>query len=634
VTPRSSGRKRQRPVPPPDSFIETANVPDDFRESFAHKGQGAWARAAALLDWSKPYESVLEREDASLTWFAGGQLNAAYNCLDRHLEHRKNSVAIRWEGADGESRVYTYLDLFNEVNAVAAALQELGVHENDIVTLFMPGIPELPITMLACARLGALHNVVFAGYSADELRTRLDRTESGYLITCDGYYRRGNAVNQKNKADDARTSVNHHVETVVVPRLGDPYLSEGQHDYDKLVDTWTGEHVDPVDRAAKDPLFITYTSGTTGKPERVTHTTGGYLSHVAWTSHAILDIGPRDTYWCAADVAWITGHSYIVYGPLALGATTVLYEGAPDSTERDRVWETIQRNRVDIFYTSSTAIRSFMKHGAEHPRSHDLSSLRLLGSVGEPMDVTAWEWYFEEVGGRRCPVVDTWWQTETGGVLISTLPGVDRMKPGTAGPVLPGVEVAVVDAAGRAVAPGEPGYLAVTAPWPGMHSELAHKAALAGEDWAHLTTDRVTRDAEGYITFLGREDDIVTVGNTEYGPATIERVVLGVDGVAEAAVVESQERGGQAIAYVCTERGVDQGTHLRARINRQVAKRLGETTTISAVVFAPELPKTHSGKIMRRLLSAVADGETYGDTSALRNPEAVGELEAVSQAKD
>ena len=628
VTGRTGGRERQRGVEPPASFAETANVSAAVREAFGREGHDAWWRAADLLDWSEPYDEVLNEGEESLTWFAGGRLNAAYNCVDRHLDERKNSVAIRWEGADGESRVYTYLDLYNEVNAVASALRDIGVTEGDVVTLFMPGVPELPVMMLACARLGALHNVVFAGYSADELRARLERTESGYLVTCDGYYRRGSAVNQKNKADNARTSVDHPVETVVVPRLGDPYLSDGQHDYERLVEAHAGDRVDPVERETDDPLFLTYTSGTTGEPGRVTHTTGGYLSHVAWTSHAVLDIDPRDTYWCAADVAWITGHSYIVYGPLALGATTVLYEGAPDDPERDRVWELVERNRVDLFYTASTAVRSFIKHGAEHPAAHDLSSLRLLGSVGEPMDAQAWNWYHEEVGGGECPIVDTWWQTETGGILVSTLPGVDRMEPGSAGPALPGVTVNVVDAAGESVATGEPGHLAVTAPWPGMHLGLTREAT--DDDWAYVTSDRAYLDHAGYVTFLGREDDTVTVGDTDYGPATIERVVLEVEGVAEAAVVESVERGGKAVVYVCTEDGVEDGGALYERIDRHVTERLGEDTELASVVFAPELPKTHSGKIMRRLLAAVADGESYGDTSALRNPEAVGELETVS----
>jgi len=633
VTGRTDSEGRQRQIEPPASFVETANVTGSVREAFEAEGEEAWWRAGALLEWEEPHETVLERGEESLTWFAGGRLNAAYNCVDRHLAERKNSVAIRWEGADGETRVYTYLDLYNEVNAAAAALRGLGVEAGDVVTLFMPGIPELPITMLACARLGALHNVVFAGYSADELRARLERTESGYLVTCDGYYRRGSAVNQKNKADNARTSVDHPVETVVVPRLDDPYLSAGQHDYDELVAAHSGERVEPVERAADDPLFVTYTSGTTGEPDRVTHTTGGYLAHVAWTSHAVLDIDPGDTYWCAADVAWITGHSYIVYGPLALGATTMLYEGAPDDPERDRVWELVDRNRVDVFYTASTAVRSFMKQGADRPANHDLSSLRLLGSVGEPMDARAWEWYHDEVGGGNCAVVDTWWQTETGGILVSTLPGVDRMVPGSAGPALPGVEVAVVDAAGKAVAPGEPGHLAVTTPWPGMHRGLTREAA-EDEDWAYVTSDRAILDHQGYVTFLGREDDTVTVGDTDYGPATIERVVLEVDGVAEAAVVESADHGGRAVAYVCTERGTEGGPALRERVDRHVADRLGESTEFARVIVAPDLPKTHSGKIMRRLLSAVADGESYGDTSALRNPEAVGELETVSSEED
>jgi acetyl-CoA synthetase len=625
-------------VSPPHSFTDDANAAAGVRDAFAEEGLDAWSRAADLLAWDRPYETVV-RDGDRLEWFAGGRLNASHNCLDRHLDERKNHVALRWEGTDGESRVYTYLDLHREVNEAAAALRDIGVEAGDIVTCYAPVIPELVVTMLACARLGALHNVVFAGFSADELATRLRRTESSYLVTCDGYYRRGNAVTQLTTADNARMAVDHDVEPVVVERLDDDavYLGDDHRRYADLLDVHRGETVEPVARDATDPLFVIYTSGTTGEPSRVTQTTGGYLAHVAWTGHTVLDIEPSDTHWCAADAAWITGHSYMVYAPLALGATTLLYEGAPDQPEKDRLWELVERHRVDTFYTASTAVRSFMKWGAEHPGSHDLSSLRLLGMVGEPTDPEAWNWYWEHVGGEECPVVDTWWQTETGGILVSTLPGVDPMRPGSAGPAVPGVDAAVVDREGEPVADGDPGHLAVTTPWPGMSRSLAREAAGTGDGaddgWLYVTGDRAVRDGDDYVTFLGREDDTITVGNTAFGPATLESAVIEVDAIVEAAVVESSERGGTAVAYVCTkrDRGGDDG--LREEIADHVGERLGPTARFGEIVFTPELPKTHSGKIMRRLLGAIADGEEYGDTSALRNPEIVGEIETVASGE-
>jgi acetyl-CoA synthetase len=631
------GRDGDGSVAPPASFVERANVGQGVRDAFAADWPGAWSRAGDLLDWARPYDELLTAADDELRWFAGGRLNASVNCVDRHLSERKNRVALRWIGTTGETRTYTYLDLHREVNEAAAALRSLGVSEGDVVTVYMPVLPELPVVMLACARLGALHNVVFAGYSADELAERVERTDSEYLVTCDGYYRRGSAVNQKNKADNARLSVGHDVETVVVSRFDeDVYLSNEHRSYEELLAAHEGATVEPVERDAADPLFVLYTSGTTGEPDRVTHTTGGYLAHVAWTGRSVLDITPEDTYWCAADIAWITGHSYLVYAPLALGTTTLLYEGAPDQPNKERLWELVERHRVDVFYTASTAVRAFMKWGGEYPAGHDLSSLRLLGMVGEPIDPCAWRWYREHVGGGRCPVVDTWWQTETGGILVSTLPAVDQMKPGAAGPPLPGVDVAIVDAAGDRVEPGDPGYLAVTTPWPGMPKSLAREAARTAEGvpdrdgaWAHVTSDRAVLDVDGYVRFLGRGDDAVGLGTGTVGAATIEAAIVSVEGVAEAAVVETCESG-EVVAYVSTEHGRVAGDYLRERIEARVAQDFGAAVRPRTVVFVPELPKTHSGKVMRRLLAAVADGEEYGDTSALRNPETVGEIETVA----
>jgi acetyl-CoA synthetase len=631
------GGTNDRSVRPPPSFVEQANAGGDRQEAFAADWPASWSEAADLLDWSEPYEDVLTATDGELRWFDGGTLNAAYNCVDRHLAERKNRVAIRWIGSTGETRTYTYLDLHREVNEAAAALQSLGVGTDDVVTVYMPVLPELPVVMLACARLGALHNVVFAGFSADELAARIERTDSRYLVTCDGYYRRGSAVNQKNRADNARLSVDHPVETVVVGRFEeDIYLSEEHHSYGELLADHGGATVDPVERDAADPLFVIYTSGTTGEPGRVTHTTGGYLSHVAWTGRTVLDIKPGDTYWCAADIAWITGHSYIVYAPLALGTTTLLYEGAPDQPEKDRLWELVERHRVDVFYTASTAVRAFMKWGAEHPAAHDLSSLRLIGMVGEPIDPRAWRWYHDHVGGGGCPVVDTWWQTETGGIVVSTLPAVDGMKPGSAGPPLPGIDVAVVDADGEPVPVGEPGHLAVTTPWPGMPTSLARGAVAAAGgvpardgEWAYVTGDRAVLDRDGYVTFLGREDDTVPLSTDAVGAAALERAVIEVDEIAETAVVESPDDG--VVVYVSTTHGSNETDGVRGAIEANVGEVFGEDASIDRVIFAPELPKTRSGKIMRRLLAALVAGEDYGDTSALRNPETVGEIETVAR---
>jgi acetyl-CoA synthetase len=626
---------------PPESFVEQANVSDEsIYEDFEENWPDVWDRAADLLDWDHPHDEVLD-EDGGFSWFSGGRLNACHNCVDRHLDGRKNQVALVWEGQDGASRTYTYLELYHEVNEFAAALRDLGVEEGDVVTMYMPMIPEKPIAMLACARIGAPHSVVYAGFSADALATRMNSADSEYLVTCDGYYRRGDAVRLKNKADTACINVGQDVTSVVVDRLEgyDCSLGDDEHDYDSLVEAHARERVEPVERAATDELFVIYTSGTTGEPKKVTHTTGGYLSYVAWTSHAVLDINPEDTYWCSADIGWITGHSYIVYGPLALGTTTVMYEGAPDHPEKNRLWEIIERNAVDVFYTAPTAIRAFMKWGAEYPEKHDLSSLRLLGTVGEPINPRAWKWYHENVGGGECPVVDTWWQTETGGILVSTLPAIREMKPGSAGPPLPGISVRVVDSEGEAVT-GEGGYLVVDRPWPGMPTELCEgerwavdareRAPLSSSDWVYPTEDGAFVDGDGYVTILGRVDDVINVSGHRFGTMEIESAIGEVEGVAEAAVVSgSHDVHGKAIfAYVSPEDGHEGGAGLREELIAAVEDSIGPIARPETVVFTPEMPKTRSGKIMRRLLEDIANGEELGNLSALRNPEVVGEIES------
>ncbi|EMA03133.1 acetate--CoA ligase [Haloferax denitrificans] len=643
---------------PSEEFVAQANVSDpDIYDEFEENWPDCWERAAEMLDWDEAYDEVLDDSNPPFyEWFTGGELNACYNCVDRHVENGdKNRVAIKWEGEHGETRTYTYQDLYREVNEFAAALRAQGVEEDDVVTLYMPMIPELPIAMLACARIGAPHNVVFAGFSADALATRMNAADSRFLVTCDGYYRRGDPLDHLDKANEGLDGVDHGVDaTVVVDRLGDDGfghdLKGNQHDWDDLLDAQSGERVAPVERDAEDMLFLMYTSGTTGQPKGVKHTTGGYLSYATWTSHAVLDIEKEDTYWCSADIGWITGHSYIVYGPLALGSTTVMYEGTPDFPNRDRMWELVEKYAVDIFYTAPTAIRAFMKWGSKFPESRDLSSLRLLGTVGEPINPRAWKWYYEHIGNEDCPIVDTWWQTETGGMMVTTLPGVKNMKPGSAGPPLPGIDAQIVDTNGDEVEPGRAGYLTVNKPWPGMlrtlynnderyvseyWAEYSDTDSDDPDDWVYFPEDGAKVDEDGYITVLGRVDDVLNVSGHRLGTMEIESAIVGVEGVAEAAVVGgNHEVKGEAVyAYVITEDGYEEGADLRARIIEGVEDAIGPIARPEQVVFTPELPKTRSGKIMRRLLEDVANGAELGDTSTLRNPEVVEEIAAKVRAQ-
>ncbi|WP_232701311.1 acetate--CoA ligase [Halobacterium wangiae] len=641
---------------PPASFVEQANVSDPgIYEEFEQNWPDCWERAADLLDWNEPYDQVLDDSDPPFyEWFTGGELNASANCIDRHLDERGDEVAIEWIGepVDEANRTYTYRDLYEEVNEFAAALRELGVGEDDVVTMYMPMIPELPIAMLACARIGAPHSVVFAGFSAEALATRMESADSEYLVTCDGYYRRGDPLDHLGKANEGLDSVGHDVESVVVDRLGDDGfdhgLSDSQHDYDELVDEQAGTEVDPVSRDAEDMLFLMYTSGTTGQPKGVKHTTGGYLSWVTWTSRAVLDVKPEDTYFCPADIGWITGHSYIVYGPLALGTTTMMYEGTPDYPERDRMWEIVDEYDATQFYTAPTAIRAFMKWGAEYPERHDLSSLRLLGTVGEPINPRAWKWYYKHVGDEACPIVDTWWQTETGGMMVTGLPGVSTMKPGSAGKPLPGVDARVVNMDGDPVEGGQAGYLTVNRPWPGMLRTLyknderfveeywatySDTDSTDSEDWVYFPEDGAKIDDDGYITVLGRVDDVVNVSGHRLGTMEIESAIVGVEGVAEAAVVggEHDVKGEAVYAYVILEDGYDGTEEMREEIVEGVEDAIGPIARPEAVVFTPELPKTRSGKIMRRLLEDIANDEELGDTSTLRNPDVVEDIRVTVQ---
>ncbi|WP_276280503.1 acetate--CoA ligase [Halorussus caseinilyticus] len=638
---------------PPESFVEGANVSDEsVYETFEEEWPECWEQAADLLDWNEEYDTVLDDSNPPFyEWFTGGELNASANCLDRHLDERGDEAAIEWVGepTDEENRTYTYEQLHREVNEFAAALREMGVGEDDVVTMYMPMVPELPIAMLACARIGAPHSVVFAGFSADALATRMNAADSEYLVTCDGYYRRGDPLEHKAKADEGLEGVEHEVsDVVVVDRLGEAYdhpMGESHHGYADLVAEQEGAEVEPVSRDAEDMLFLMYTSGTTGQPKGVKHTTGGYLAWTAWTSQAVLDVKPEDTYFCSADIGWITGHSYIVYGPLALGTTTMMYEGTPDHPERDRLWEIIEEYEADQLYTAPTAIRAFMKWGTEYPDQHDLSSLRLLGTVGEPINPRAWKWYYKHIGDESCPIVDTWWQTETGGMMVTTLPGVKDMKPGSAGPPLPGLDVQVIDPDGEEVEAGRAGHLTVQKPWPGMlrtlynnderyiqeyWAEYSDTDSDDPDDWVYFPEDGAKIDEDGYITVLGRVDDVLNVSGHRLGTMEIESAIVGVEGVAEAAVVggDHDVKGEAVYAYVITEDGYEGDDEMRDRIIEGVEDAIGPIARPEAVVFTPELPKTRSGKIMRRLLEDIANDEDLGDTSTLRNPDVVSEIEA------
>ncbi len=636
----------QEQFEPPASFVEQANVTDEsIYDEFEENWPGAWEQAADLLTWDESYNQVLDDSNEPFyEWFTGGTLNASVNAVDRHLAERGDEAAIEWIGELGTTRTITYDELHREVNEFAASLRELGVGEDDIVTMYMPMIPELPIAMLACARIGAPHSVVFAGFSADALATRMNSADSEYLITADGYYRRGDALKHLEKANDGLEGVDHAVSTVVVDRLGDDFdhdLGPRQHDYGELIEDQAGATVEPVSRDAEDMLFLMYTSGTTGKPKGVKHTTGGYLSYVSWTSHAVLDVKPEDTYWCAADIGWITGHSYIVYGPLTLGTTSVMYEGTPDYPERDRLWQIVEDYDVNQLYTAPTAIRAFMKWGEEYPAKHDLSSLRLLGTVGEPINPRAWKWYYKHIGNEQCPIVDTWWQTETGGMMITTLPGIGKMKPGSAGPPLPGISADVVDTSGDPVEAGNAGYLVVNKPWPGMLRTLYKNderfineywddySIPEADEWVYFPEDGAKLDQDGYITVLGRVDDVINVSGHRLGTMEIESAIVGVHGVAEAAVVGADHdvKGEAVYAYVITEDGVEGDDQLREEIVQGVEDAIGPIARPERIVFTPELPKTRSGKIMRRLLEDIANGDELGDTSTLRNPDVVEDIQ-------
>jgi len=599
-----------------------------------------WARQAQSLEWDTPWTTVCEWELPFAKWFVGARLNASANCLDRHVNAgRGDRVAYHWEGEPGDTRTITYRELLEEVCRFANVLKGLGVHAGDRVCIYMPMIPELPVAMLACARIGAAHSVVFGGFSADSLRDRIVDAQARILVTADGGWRRGSPVALKTAADVALAETPTIDHVVVVRRTGtDPHMTEGRdHWYHELM---AGASVDcpPEIVDSEQLLYLLYTSGTTAKPKGIMHTTGGYLTQVAFTHKYVFDLQPeRDVYWCAADVGWVTGHSYIVYGPLANGATSVMYEGTPDFPDKDRWWSIIERYGVTILYCAPTAIRTMMKWGTGYPEAHDLSSLRVLGSVGEPINPEAWIWYRTHIGQDRCPVVDTWWQTETGAIMISPLPGTTVLKPGSATFPLPGVAAEVVDDEGRAVTKGG-GYLTLTRPWPAMLRGIWGDPARYREtywsrfDGRYFAGDGAKLDDDGYFWLLGRVDDVMNVSGHRVSTTEVESALVSHPAVAEAAVVgATDDTTGQAIIAYVTLRGGEEPSEARGQELRQhVAAKIGPIARPKTIVFTDDLPKTRSGKIMRRLLRDVAEGRSLGDTTTLADPAVVEEIKRLA----
>jgi len=626
----------QRRFPPQPSFVERALVTDSsLHDEAAADHEAFWARQAReLLHWASPFDTVCEWDLPFSRWFVGGTLNVSYNCLDRHvLAGRGDRVAFHFEGEPGDTRTVTYAELLDEVQRFANVLLGLGVARGDRVNIYMPMIPESAVAMLACARIGAAHSVVFGGFSSQALADRINDASAKVLVTADGGWRRGEVFPLKPQADEAVAACP-SIEHVVVVRRGgnDVAMAPGRdlwwHDLMAAADPVCP--AEPMD--SEQLLFLLYTSGTTGKPKGIMHTTGGYLTHVAYTHRHVFDIRPEeDVYWCTADVGWITGHSYIVYGPLANGATQVMYEGVPNHPGNDRMWSIIEKYGVTIFYTAPTAIRTFMKWGVEEPARHDLSSLRLLGSVGEPINPEAWMWYHEHIGGGRCPIVDTWWQTETGGIMISPLPGLTVTKPGSATFPLPGVGAEVVDDDGHVVGRGG-GYLTLTRPWPGMlrgiwgDPERYRETYWSRFPGRYFAGDGAKVDADGYLWLLGRVDDVMNVSGHRISTTEVESALVSHPAVAEAAVVGATDATtGQAIiAYVTLVGGssVDESA-----LRDHVAREIGAIAKPKAVFFTPDLPKTRSGKIMRRLLRDVAEGRNLGDTTTLADAGVVHELQ-------
>jgi acetyl-CoA synthetase len=636
-----------RSFPPPAAFTAQANVADRKLHDAASADYLAyWAEQAKTLSWMKPWKTVLDWKAPHAQWFVGGELNVSANCLDRHLATaRRNKAAIVWEGEPGDRRTLTYWELAREVRAFANVLKSLGVAKGDRVGIYLPLIPEAAIAMLACARIGAIHSVVFGGFSPESLRDRMNDAQAKVVITADGGYRRGQIVPLKRNTDKALEECPTVKHVVVVQRRASGPISEAHIEMKEGRDHWyhrlmqhASDVCEPEAMDAEDVLFILYTSGTTGKPKGIVHTTGGYLVGAASSTKMVFDLKETDVFWCTADVGWVTGHTYLVYGPLANGATCVMYEGAPDWPERDRFWSLIARHGVTVLYTAPTAIRAFMKWGVEHPQKHDLTSLRLLGSVGEPINPEAWMWYHEHIGHGRCPIVDTWWQTETGSIVISPLPGVTATKPGSATTPLPGYSASLLDASATELKAGG-GLLVLTKPWPSMLRTIwgddaryveTYFSKWPGRSDLYFAGDGAKRDLDGFFWILGRVDDVLNVAGHRIGTMEVESALVEHPAVAEAAVVgKAHELKGQAVcAFVTLRDGFTKNPALRDELREFVAQKIGALARPDDVLFSADLPKTRSGKIMRRLLRDIAEGRALGDTTTLADPSVVESLKS------
>ncbi len=638
--------REERVFPPDEGFSTRARVHslaelETLSERADRDPDGFYADAAKDLDWFQTWTQVLEWNPPSAKWFVGGKLNLAHNCLDRHLlGPRKNKAALVWEGEPGDRQTLTYQQLHREVCKLANVLAGLGVVAGDRVMIYMGLIPEIAIAMLACARIGATHSVVFGGFSSEALRDRTNDSQARLIITADGGWRRGKQIPLKDNVDAAVAQSPSVEKVLVVRRTGQTIgWSTGR-------DVWWHELMAsaPVKHAApaldsEHPLFILYTSGTTGKPKGVVHTTGGYLVGVTQTTKLVFDVREEDTYWCTADVGWVTGHSYVLYGPLAIGATTLMYEGAPDFPAHDRMWRIVEENRVTIFYTAPTAIRAFIRWGDAHPAAHDLSSLRLLGTVGEPINPEAWMWYREKIGGNRCPIVDTWWQTETGAIMISPLPGATPTKPGSCTRPIPGIQVDVVTRDGNSCGPNEGGYLVIRRPWPSMMRTIYGDPERYEKYWnempgVYFAGDGARRDADGYFWVMGRIDDVVNVAGHRLGTMEVESALVSHPDVAEAAVVGRPDdlKGQGLVAFVTVKKGVATDKALGEKLREHVTKEIGAIARPDEIRFTDALPKTRSGKIMRRLLKEIAaTGSAKGDTTTLEDSSILTRLSATDE---